>query len=146
MKQVLFIISLIGLTQFSCKKSDSCDPVPTSLDGKWRMIIVKDNISGSSKTKPNSIKGDVDIVFTSSSATAGNFAGNTPSNSVWSDNYSTGQNQSLTILNLSMTEVAETSWGNEFIDNIINSIEYNFQNCDKLNIKTTNKTLIFQKQ
>ncbi len=77
MKQILLLISIIGLTQFSCTKSDSCDPIPTSIDGKWRMIIVKENISGSSTTKPYSIPGDVDITFTSTSSTNGTFIGNT---------------------------------------------------------------------
>jgi hypothetical protein len=144
MKNIFFIISIIGLAQFSCTKSDPCNP--TSLDGKWRMIVVKDNISGSSTTKPTSIHGDVDIIFTSASSTTGTFAGNTPSNDIYSNDYSTGQNQSLTIPNLNMTKVGESSWGNEFVDNIRSSVEYNFQNCDKLNIKTTNKTLTFQKQ
>lgn len=145
MKQILFIISLIGLTQFSCTKSDSCDPTPTSLDGKWRMIIVKDNISGSSTTKPTSIQGDVDIVFTSTSSTNGTFVGNTPTNEIQPNDYSVGQNQSLTIPNLSMTKVGETSWGKEFVDNIRSSQEYNFENCGRMNIKTTNKTLAFQR-
>jgi hypothetical protein len=144
MKQLLFIISLLGLTQFSCTKSNSC--TPASLDGKWRMIIVKDNISGSSTTKPASIQGDVDIIFTSSSSTAGTFVGNTPTNEIESNGYSTGQNQSLTIPNLSMTKVAETLWGKEFVDNIRSATAYNFKGCDNLNIKTTNKTLTFQKQ
>lgn len=145
MKKILFIISLIGLTQFSCTRSDSCDPTPTSLNGKWRMIIVIDNMSGSSTTKPTSIQGDVDIIFTSSSSTTGTFVGNTPTNEIGSGDYSVGPNQSLTILNLGITKRAETSWGSEFVDNIRSSQEYTFENCGRLNIKTTNKTLTFQK-
>jgi hypothetical protein len=143
MKQILFVILLIGLTQFSCTKSESC--APTSLEGKWRMIIVKDNILGSLTTKPTSIQGDVDIVFTSSSSTTGTFVGNTPTNEIQSNDYSVGPSQSIAIPNLNITKVAETSWGNEFVDNIRSSLEYNFENCDKLNIKTSNKTLTFQK-
>jgi len=146
MKQILFLISILGLTQFSCTKSNSCDATPTSLDGKWRMIIVKENISGSSTTKPSSILGDVDITFTSINPTNGTFIGNTPSNDIEPNDYSVGPNQSLTIPNLSMTKVGETSWGNEFVDNIRSSQEYTFENCIRLNIKTTNKTLTFQKQ
>lgn len=145
MKQLLFIISLIGLTQFSCTKSDSCDPTPTSLDGKWRMIIVKDNASGSTTTKPTSIQNDVDITFTSTNSTNGTFIGNTPTNDIWKNDYSIGANQTITIPVLAMTKVGETSWGILFVDNICSSLEYNFENCGKLNIKTTNKTLTFQK-
>lgn len=149
MKQTLFIILLAVLTQTSCtKKSDicNCDPSdPISLNGKWRMIIVKDNTSGSETTKPLSIKGDVDIIFTISNSANGTFIGNTPTNEIWPNDFSVGLNQSLIIPDLSMTKVGETSWGNEFVDNIRSSQAYSFENCNKLTIKTTNKTLTFQR-
>ena len=108
--------------------------------------MVKDNFSGILTTKPTSIQGDVDIIFTSLSLTNGIFIGNTPTNEIESNDYAVGPNHSLTIPNLSMTKVGETSWGNEFVANIRSSYEYNFENCDKLNIKTINKVLIFQKR
>lgn len=152
MKQLLFLISLVGLMQFSCVKSkicsepDACSSTNTSLDGKWRMIMVKDNISGSISTKPDSVERDVDITFTSLSATTGTFSGNTINNSIWLNNtYSTDSNKSLTIKDLYMTKAGEAKWGNEFVNNIRNSQEYSFEKCDKLNIRTTNKTLIFQR-
>src|SRR5687768_7694080 len=131
MKYILFFVLLIGLTQFSCTKSESCDPSPTSFDGKWRMVIVKDNISGSSTIKPTSIQGDVDIIFTALSMTNGTFIGNTPTNEIVSNDYAVGPNYSLTIPNLSMTKVGETSWGKEFVNNIRSSYQYNFENCDR---------------
>jgi hypothetical protein len=145
MKQILFFAAIIGLIQVSCKKADSHDPVPSSLDGAWRMIIVKENVSGSTTTKPSSIQGDVDITFISASSTSGTFTGKTPSNNIEQNDYSTGPNRSLTIQSLSMTNVAETSWGEEFVDNIIDATEYSFGSNGILNIKTTNKTLTFQK-
>lgn len=145
MKLMFFLVAIIGLTLSSCKKADSCDPIPTSLDGKWRMIIVKENTTGSTTTKPSSINGDVDVTFTSTSATNGTFIGNTPSNEIQQNDYLIGTNQTLTISNLSMTKFGETSWGKEFVDNIRSSQEYNFENCGRLKIKTTNKILIFQK-
>ncbi|MDZ4794784.1 MAG: hypothetical protein SGI83_10945 [Bacteroidota bacterium] len=146
MKHLLFLVPILGLSLFSCTKFESCGPTPTTLDGKWKMITVKDNNSGSITTKPSSILGDVDITFTSTSTTNGTFVGNTPANVIDTNEYTIGPNQSLTIPNLSMTKVGETSWGNEFVDNIRSSQEYNFENCGRLNIKTTNKTLTFQKQ
>lgn len=145
MKQIFLLIFVIAITQLSCRRSDPCTP-PASLDGKWRMIIVKDNTSSALVTKPAAVTGDVDIVFTSSGSTIGTFRGNTPTNDIEQNDYSIGPNQSLTIPNLSMTKVGETSWGKEFVDNIRSSTAYNFENCDKLNIKTVNKTLTFQKQ
>ena len=145
MKQVIFLIGIIGLTLFSCKKLDSIAPIPTSLDGKWRMIIVKENASGLTTTKPSDIQGDVDITFTSTSSTNGTFMGNTPTNDIWKNDYSIGSNQSITIPNLAMTKVMETFWGKEFVDNIRNSQQYSFEIGGRLNIKTTNKTLSFRK-
>ena len=145
MKQLLFLLATIGSTLFSCKKADSCDPIPASLDGKWRMIIVKENSSGLTTIKPSSIQGDVDITFTSTSPTNGIFTGKTPTNSLSQNDYSTGANQSLAIPNLSMTKVMETTWGNEFVQNIRNSQEYRFEAGDRLTIKTINKTLTFKK-
>ena len=146
MKHLLFLIPIIGLTLFSCTKSESCGPTPTSLDGKWKMVSVKDNNSGAIITKPSSVQGDVVLNFTTINPTDGTFDGNTPTNSIQPNDYFIGSNQSMNIPNLSMTKVAETTWGNEFVDNIRSSQEYNFETCGRLNIKTINKTLTFEKQ
>lgn len=145
MKQIFFLIALINLTLFSCKKTNSVDPITTSLNGKWRMILVKDNASSLTTTKPSSIQGDVDITFTSTSMTNGTFVGNTPTNAISKNDYSIGANQSITIPVLVMTKVGESSWGILFVDNIRSSQEYSFEIGGKLNIKTTNKTLTFRK-
>lgn len=145
MKQLLFLVATIGSTLFSCTKADSCDPMPAALDGKWRMIIVKENSSGLTTTKPSSIQGDVDITFTSTNPTNGFFTGNTPTNSIMQNDYSIGANQSLSIPNLNMTKVMETTWGAEFVNNIRNSQEYSFETGGRLTIKTINKTLTFKK-
>ena len=146
MKQAVFLITLIGVIfLFSCKKSCSIDNELSSLNGKWRMIIVKENVSGFTTTKASAIHGEVEITFISTSSTAGSFIGNTPTNEIWQNDYVIGSNKSITIPTLSMTKVMETSWGKEFVDNIRNSQEYNFERGGKLNIKTTNKTLTFRK-
>ena len=145
MKQFIFLIAASGLTLFSCKKSDSFDHIPASLDGKWRMVIVKENVSGLTAIKPSTVQGDVDIIFTSTSSTNGTFTGNTPTNDIWQNQYSIGANQSMTIPCLAMTKVMETSWGNEFVDNIRNSQEYSFEIGGILKIKTPAKTLSFRK-
>lgn len=145
MKQLLFLVAAIGSTLFSCNKADSCDPIPASLDGKWRMITVKENSSGLTTTKPSSIQGDVDITFTAINAAHGIFRGNTPTNSIMQNDYSIGANQSLSIPNLNMTKVMETTWGAEFVDNIRDAIEYSFDTGGSLHIKTINKTLTFKK-
>jgi hypothetical protein len=81
--------------------------MPTSLDGKWRMILVTENISGLTTSKPTNIQGDVDITFTPTSTTNGTFIGNTPTNDIWQNAYSVGVNYSLNIPCLSMTKVME---------------------------------------
>ena len=145
MKGIFFLIAITGLTFFSCKKTDLVAPAPTSLDGKWTMIQVKENTSRSVTTKPPLVQGDVEVIFTSTGTTSGNFFGNTPTNQIQPSDYSTGRDQSLTIHSLIMTKVAETSWGNEFVSNILNSEEYSFESNGILNIKTPEKTLTFKK-
>ena len=145
MKQPLLMFAVIGMTMSSCTKSDSADPTPTSLEGKWRMIVVTENISGRTTTKPTTIQKDVDITFTPAGATNGTFIGNTPTNDIWQCAYSVGVNDSISIPCLSMTKVMETSWGKEFVNNIRSSYRYNFATGGRLNIETTNKTLTFKK-
>ena len=146
MKQLLLLVTIIGVSLFSCNRTNSTNPNPALLDGKWRMITVTENISGSSSTKPSTIPGDVDIHFTSVSTGNGIFNGNTPSNQIEQSTYSTGTNQSLVIPELNMTKITETSWGNEFVDNIRSSQSYSFETDGRLNIKTANKILTFRKQ
>jgi hypothetical protein len=145
MKQIFFIFILFCLIQVSCTKKDSNNSIPISLEGKWRMILVKDNTSGLVTTKPFSIQGEVEITFTAASYTNGTFRGFTPTNEISQNDYTVGINQSISILNLSMTKVIETTWGNQFIENIRSSQQYSFEMGNKLTIKTTNKILTFQK-
>jgi hypothetical protein len=145
MKQLLLLVATIGSMLISCIKAGPCDPLPASLDGKWRMITVKENSSGLATTKPSSIQGDVDITFTAINAARGSFTGNTPTNSIMQNDYAIGANQSLSIPNLNMTKVMETAWGAEFVDNIRDAIEYSFDTGGRLHIKTINKTLTFKK-
>lgn len=82
MKHSLFSITILTLTLISCSKKDSVNTVPASIEGKWRMTMVKDNVSGLSTIKPSSIQGDVDITFTLIDLTNGIFSGNTPTNDI----------------------------------------------------------------
>lgn len=144
MKLSIFLMSLIGLMLFSCKKNTS-DTVPASLDGTWKMILLKDNATSASITKPSSIQGDVIITFVPNSLTTGTFSGKTPSNDIAPNDYSIGINQAISIPNLSMTKVGETFWGSQFVDNIRDAQQYSFELGGKLNIRTNNKILTFQK-
>jgi hypothetical protein len=145
MKQLFFYIAAISLTLIACKKTGSASTGSASLDGTWRMVLVKENSSGLVTTKPSSIQGDVDIAFTTVNFAAGFLRGNTPTNDISQSDYSVGTNQSLAIPNLNMTKVTETSWGKEFVDNIRSSQEYGFETDGKLTIKTASKTLTFIK-
>ena len=145
MRRIFFLSGIIGVILVSCRSQNTPISIPTSLDGTWRMIMVKENASGLTTAKPSSINGDVEITFTAINTTQGIFFGKTPTNTIVQNDYTIGSNQSLTIPNLSMTKVAETSWGKEFVDNIRNSQAYSFEINGRLNIKTANKTLTFQK-
>src|SRR4030095_144863 len=145
MKQILFTFIVSCLIQVSCTKKDANDSVPVSLEGKWRMILVKDNTSGLVTSKPLSIQGEVEITFTTANSTNGTFRGFTPTNEIAQNDYTVGTNQSISIPNLSMTKVIETIWGNQFVENIRSSQQYSFETGNKLIIKTTNKILTFLK-
>jgi hypothetical protein len=47
---------------------------------------------------------------------------------------------------LMLSKVAETSWGEQFVDNITEAQQYSFETGARLNIRTTKKVLTFQKQ
>lgn len=143
------LMSVIGLMLFSCKKAVS-DTVPASIAGTWKMIIVKENASNASITKPSSTQGDVIITFVPNSSTTGIFSGKTPTNDftvdgIWSNVYTLGPNQTISIPVLSMTKVGETLWGSQFVNNIRDAQKYSFETGGKLNIRTINKTLTFLK-
>ena len=142
MKSAL-LIGLTCLLFFSCSKTVS-DPVPASLNGVWKMIIVKDNATNAVLTKPISIRGDVIINIVPANETSGSFTGKTPTNIIYRSDYSTEPGRSITIPCLFMTKVAETSWGDEFVDNIRDARQYGFS-PGRLNIITTRRTLSFQK-
>lgn len=147
MRQLLFLAAVISLTQIACKKPAAFNrPAPALLDGQWRMIAVKDNISYAITTKPASITGDVDITFTPVTASAGTFMGNTPTNEIWRSGYTTGLQQTISIPAMGMTKTGETSWGILFVNNIRSSLEYSFDTGGLLTIITVNKTLTFQRQ
>ena len=145
MKRILPFIALVSFTLLSCSKEYSVEFVPASLNGTWRMITVKDNFSGLTISKPSDLQGDVVITFTAKSNSAGIFYGHTLTNQIGESNYTTGANQSLSIPSLFMTKLAETSWGQEFVNNICTSIEYSFESNGNLVIRTTNRILIFER-
>lgn len=145
MKQVIMLAAIISLVQLSCRRNDAALPAPTSLEGKWRMILVQDNSTGATVVKPPDTNGDVDILFTATSPTNGHISGTTPTNDIWPSNYQTTAAQSLSIPALGVTKVMETAWGNEFVSNICTSQSYAFETGGKLKIKTNLKLLTFKR-
>ena len=145
MKQLFILCAIISMLTVSCKKPGSCDTGKTSLDGKWRMISVKENVSGVTIGKPASIQGEVDITFTITTTGGGIFFGSTPTNEIGQNDFAVSGNRAISIPALSMTKVMETSWGNEFVENITSAETYSFENTGNLYIKTVSKTLIFRK-
>ncbi len=146
MKQVILLAALFGFIQFSCSRNDAALPAPTALTGQWRMALVQDNATGSIITKPADTNGEVDVLFTATGATNGHISGKTPTNDIWPSNYQTGTAQSIAIPALGITKVMETTWGNEFVNNICSSQSYAFESGGRLKIKTNRKTLIFQQR
>lgn len=132
------------MTLSSCRKSTSVEALAPDLVGKWRMIVVKDNATGSTSTKPASINGEVEIAFAFTTYTTGKIIGNTPTNTVTAD-FTIGRNRSIQIPAVDATKIIETSWGREFLENITSSQDYIFAIDGKLDIHTADKTLVFKK-
>src|SRR5687768_922757 len=109
-KFIFFLLISYGLL-LSCNKAG--DDIPTSFEGTWKMILVKDNVTNTFTSKPSSIHKDVIINFNPSGTSGGSFTGMTPTNDIMQNTYSVGPNQTISIPVLSMTKVAETSWGAE---------------------------------
>src|SRR5687767_8722312 len=144
MKPLLLLIAFISIMHVSCEKTVA-DTALDSLAGKWKMIAVKDNATNVSTTKPASIAGDVIILIIAHNASSGSLSGNTPTNEIFQNNFTVGQNGEIAIPALSMTKVAETIWGSLFVDYIRDAEEYNLEPGGRLNIRTTAKTLSFVK-
>ena len=146
MKLLMAFMLLALFTMNSCKKSDHCGSTPTSLAGTWKMVLVKDNTSGVETSKPSALNGDVIISFSPVNSTQGSMSGNSPSNQLGPNDYTLGPNQAISIPSLTMTKIAETSWGKQFVDNIRSADAYSFGACSRLVIKTASKDLHFEKQ
>lgn len=145
MKFFITLMALTGLMLFSCKKSCS-DDISASLEGTWKMVLVKDNATNVSEAKPLTTPGDVVISFVPHNASTGLFTGKTPTNDFGPNEYSLGPSQTIATPVLTMTKVAETSWGLLFVDNIRTAQQYGFEQGGRLNIRTERKTLTFKKQ
>lgn len=143
MKPKIFLVTVAAIVFFACNKPADADAV--RLQGKWRMIMVLDLAGTNPVTKPGSIQGEVDILFVASDNVSGVFTGNTPTNDIWQNRYQIGSNNALSIPSLSMTKVMETSWGIEFVNNIVSTQKYSFTAADRLSIQTAAKILIFRK-
>jgi len=146
MKIALSIV-ILSVTLLACQKQATNNlSTDSTISGNWKMILVEDNQSGSATTKPTSIQGDVVITFSSFTSTPGKFYGYTPANEISPSDYTVSANHLLTVLNLAMTKVGETSWGAEFVDNIRDAKSYSFEKNGNLDIKTAARTLVFQRQ
>lgn len=143
MKGSIIFMILVGLIFFSCEKSSST-AVLHSIEGTWKMIIVRDIATDSHMIKPITVPGDVILSFDPIDSTKGVFSGNTPTNSFGPDFYSLTDPQNISIPVMNMTKVAETSWGQLFVDNIREASSYSFSEGN-LNIQTAGKILIFQR-
>lgn len=116
----------------------------SGLEGKWRMVLVKENITGQSISKPPSITGDVDITIRHTTGNNGIYSGNTPANLIMDNAFSIGDDRTISIPSLGMSKAMETAWGFYFVDNVCFSKEYSLSGS-RLHLKTTNLTLIFER-
>lgn len=145
MKRAGILAALFSLALFSCSR-DMDRPLTTnnaSLEGRWRMIVVKDNASGFSHTKPGATPGDVDLTFVAVDTYKGFINGYTPTNKLYAD-YTVAEIDVISIPSVAATKVSETAWGLYFLDNIRTSDSYSFEE-GRLRIHTQKMTLFFEK-
>jgi hypothetical protein len=132
----------------ACKKNNTkATSLPfEELTGSWRMVSVTDLSSNITITKPASLAKDVDLAFTFSDSNTGIINGVTTRNT-FSGNCSVSDNRTLLIPDITSTEIAETSWGSLFLNNVFLSMDYEIDIDNKLNINTSsNKTLTFTRR
>ena len=110
------------------------------------MVSSKDNTSGSIMTKPAIEAADVEIIFTLPVSDTGSFTARTANNEIGKSYYYLGTHQAISIPVINTTKVAETSWGGQFANYILNSQSYFFEADGKLDIVTSVKTLAFVKE
>lgn len=140
--KLFFLLLSIVIIGSSCEKSVLGN---VSLRGTWKMVLVKDNTTGALEVKPSTIDKEVIIILVPAGGNKGIFSGKTPSNDFGPNEYLLGRGQTISTPNLSMTKVAETSWGELFVNNIRNTKQYSFEADGKLILLTTTKVLTFQK-
>ncbi len=142
MKKLLFLTLFYALN-VSCKKSVTL--TVNSIQGKWKMLSVLNHANNVFTYKPNNLIKDVILDFTLTSIDSGTFTGNTPTNDIWNNDFSIGNNLSIRISYLSMTKASETNWGSELVHNLIKTHHYTFENGNLLVLITSNKNLVFEK-
>ena len=139
------LIALLAVTLFSCSRSmDGTSTISGSLEGTWRMVIVKDNATSLQYNKPGAITGDVEITIVVVNPGKGFINGKTPTNTLYGD-YTTEPIDKISIPCVAYTKVAETSWGLDFLQNINTADTYSFEEGGRLRIHTNKKTLIFKR-
>ena len=137
-----FLLLSIAILGSSCEKSVLDN---ATLRGTWKMVLVKNNTTGALEVKASTIDKDVIFILVPAEGNRGIFSGKTPSNDFGPNEYLLGGGQTISTPNLSMTKVAETSWGELFVNNIRNTKQYSFEADGKLTLLTTTKILTFQK-
>ena len=140
----MLMAAFLGLALLSCSR-DADDLIQNNnatLEGGWRMVLVKDNASSFIYTKPGAITGDVDINFVAVTATKGFITGKTPSQEIEAE-YEMGSPGFIRIPVITYGKIAETSLGIDFLHSFISADTYSFEPDGKLRIHTGKKTLYF---
>ena len=140
-----YIIALcILLITASCEKNGANST--KSIEGRWKMISIVDNVTNTVQSKPPSITGDVEIQFNFTGSFTGNINDSkTPSNEIYGGDFSVTDDRGLSIGPYGMTKVYETSWGLVFLQEVNNVHTYFFDTPTRLNLKTATNTLVFIK-
>lgn len=93
----------------ACKKDKVSNP-QNSLEGQWKLVIVKDKSTGATYSSPAGSSRDIIINFKTNG-----FSGQTLRNSFSDGSYTLLNGSDITFGSFNMTKIAEDEWGSMFI-------------------------------
>lgn len=134
----LFITTLI-LLFVGCKKEETPSTSQNSLDGEWKLVMVKDKGTGDQFFKLPGTSGDVVIRFSGN-----NFSGHTLINNLADGEYTFVNGSELTIGSFAMTKVMEDQWGGMFLTVLQSCGLQSFSPCRSSKVSFMGNMLVIQ--
>lgn len=135
---MISVISLLTLL-ISCRKDADSPAVQNSLEGEWKLVMVKDKGTGDQFFKLPGTSGDVVIRFSGN-----NFSGHTLINNLADGEYTFVNGSELTIGSFATTKVIEDQWGSMFLTVLQSCGLQSFSPCRSSKVSFMGNMLVIQ--